>query len=217
MDKNINSREYHELVAISKALQREYQDENKVWKGSPFEWIKYRPSRSIGAIGEKIVASWLSLHDFNVARSPDSEADRLIEGKRVEIKFSTLWKNGTYLFEQIRDQNYDFAVFLGVSPNNAHCWVVPKTEIIRLWKIEHRLTPQHGGAKGNDTTWARLSPSCVDAADDRHFQNFGNSLSDALKSIGKLTGYLPLSLSESFDNPSQKDRDGALIVTGAAG
>lgn len=200
MSDNSDSREYRELVAISQTLQREYQDENKTWEGSPFEWIKYRPSRSIGAIGEKIVASWLALHDFNVTRSPDSDADRLIEGKRAEIKFSTLWKNGTYLFEQIRDQNYDFAIFLGVSPHDAHCWVVPKNEIIRMWKKEHLLMPQHGGAKGNDTTWARLSPSGDDAGDDLHFQYFGNRLCDALKSIGELTGYSPESLSDSFDS-----------------
>lgn len=83
--------EYNNLVAISQSLQKEYQDENKQWSGSPFEWIKYRPSRSIGAIGEKIVTSWLAMHDFNVARSPDSEADRVVENMRVEIN---LVRNG---------------------------------------------------------------------------------------------------------------------------
>ncbi|MBR1920653.1 MAG: hypothetical protein IJ829_01460 [Kiritimatiellae bacterium] len=201
MSANAKSKEYRELVSISQALQHEYRDENKMWNGSPFEWIKYRPSRSIGAIGEKIVSSWLALHDFNVSRSPDTEADRLVEGKRVEIKFSTLWKNGTYLFEQIRDQNYDFAIFLGVSPADAHCWVVPKNAIIRMWKEEHRMTPQHGGAKGNDTTWARLSPSCKEAADDVLFQSFGNDLHESLASIGRLTGYSPMSFSAVFDLP----------------
>lgn len=145
---NFETEEHRELVSISQILSREYQDENKQWQGSPFEWIKHRPSRSIGAIGEKIVSSWLALHDYNISRSPDSQADRLIEGKRVEIKFSTQWKNGTYLFEQIRDQNYDFAIFLGVSPHDAHCWVVPKSDILRMWKVENVLTPQHGGASG---------------------------------------------------------------------
>ena len=199
MSTNTESQEYRELVSISLALQREYKDENRMWEGSPFEWIKYRPSRSIGAIGEKIVASWLALHDFNISRSPDTEADRLIEDKRVEIKFSTLWRNGTYLFEQIRDQNYSIAIFLGVSPNDAHCWVVPKSEILRLWKVEHRMTPQHGGIRGNDTTWARLSPSCNTAADDVLFKDFGNGLHAALIAISRLTGYVPRSLADSFD------------------
>lgn len=200
MSVNAKSKEYRELVSISESLQQEYMDENKIWEGSPFEWIKYRPSRSIGAIGEKIVASWLAMHDFNISRSPDSEADRLVEGKRVEIKFSTQWRNGTYLFEQIRDQNYEIAIFLGASPNDAHCWVVPKSEIIRLWKKEHRMTPQHGGANGKDTTWARLSPSCMVAADDDLFRQFGNGLREALTALGCFTGYHPKSLSDSFDS-----------------
>ena len=196
---NSETEEYRELVSISQALSREYQDENKHWQGSPFEWIKYRPSRSIGAIGEKIVSSWLALHDFNISRSPDSQADRLVEGKRVEVKFSTQWKNGTYLFEQIRDQNYDFAIFLGISPHDAHCWVVPKQDIIRMWKVEHVLVPQHGGAKGSDTTWARLSPCGTDGADDAHFAAYGNGLRDALQAISRLTGYRPKDLTEMFD------------------
>lgn len=199
MSNNSTTQEYRELVGISQMMQSEYSEENKQWKGSPFEWIKHRPSRSIGAIGEKIVSAWLAMHDFAVARSPDAEADRLVEGKRVEIKFSTLWKTGTYLFEQIRDQNYDLAVFLGVSPQDAHCWVVPKLDLIRLWKKEHRISSQHGGTSGTDTAWVRLSPSLTDATDDSALCAYGNGLADALKRISELTGFSPKSLSEKLD------------------
>jgi len=92
------------LVGISQALQLEYQSENREWEGSPFAWIKTRPSRQVGAIGERLVAGWLAARGFNVTRSSDSDADRVIEGKRVEIKFSTLWANGGYKFQQLRDQ-----------------------------------------------------------------------------------------------------------------
>lgn len=81
-----NSKEFRELANISLNLRDEYIKENNNWVGSPFEWIKHRPSRSIGAIGEKIVSMWLTSYNFNISRSPDSQADRIIEGKRVEIK-----------------------------------------------------------------------------------------------------------------------------------
>lgn len=194
------TKEYQELVGISLAMQKEYAEENQQWHGSPFEWIKYRPSRSIGAIGEKIVSAWLSMHDFNVARSPDSEADRLVEGVRIEIKFSTLWKNGTYLFEQIRDQNYELAIFLGISPNDAHCWVVPKQTLVRLWKEEHKIAPQHGGRQGTDTAWARLSPTQEMTSEDMVLKEYGNKLSKALAAIAKYTGYSPNSFSSVFDS-----------------
>lgn len=54
---------------------------------------------------------------------------RIIAGRRVEIKFSTLWESGLYTFQKIRDQNYEFVVCLRISPFDAHCWVISKSLI----------------------------------------------------------------------------------------
>lgn len=78
------------LAGISQALQAEYQSENREWEGRPFAWNKTSPSRQVGEIGKKLVAGWLAARGFNVVRAGDSDADRIVEGKRVEIKFSTL-------------------------------------------------------------------------------------------------------------------------------
>lgn len=196
MSDNSRSIEYRELVQISNMLHQEYIAETAEWNDSPFGWIKQQPSRTVGAIGEKIISAWLAMHDFNVSRSPDSGADRIVEGKRVEIKFSTLWKNGSYTFQQLRDQNYDFIIMMGLSPHDAHCWVVPKKDIIRLWKEEHIIEGQHTGGAGADTAWVHLTPQ----NDMNAMKNYGNTLSGALKSISKLTGFNPKTLTEAFDN-----------------
>lgn len=86
-----------------------------------------------------------------MVKSPDSDADRNIAGTRAEIKFSTLWKSGVYKFQQLRDQNYQVAVCLGIGPFDAHCWAIPKTFIMQNWGKAEGLTPQHGGARGPDT------------------------------------------------------------------
>lgn len=195
MSSNSNSKEYQEIVQISNMIYQEYKEESAIWEGSPFEWIKHRPSRSIGAIGEKIIAAWLAMHNFNVSRSPDSQADRIVEGKRVEIKFSTLWQSGDYKFQQLRDQKYDFVIMFGISPHDAHCWVIPKSEIIRLWKVDKLISSQHGGASGSDTAWVDLTPDNTFAP----LAKFGCSLHDALMNISKLTGYTPEKLEKSFD------------------
>ena len=141
------------LAAIAGTLHSDYVADDMSWEGSPFAWIRQRPSRQRGSIAEKLVAGFLAAKDFDVVRSPDSEADRVIDGLRTEIKSSTLWKNGSYRFQQLRDQNYDVAICLGVSPFNAHCWVIPKSDIMKNWGTAEGLSSQHGGQAGTDTAW----------------------------------------------------------------
>ena len=183
------------LAGISQALEAEYRSENNEWVGSPFAWIKTRPSRQIGAIGEKLVAGWLAARGFNVTRSPDSDADRIVEGKRIEVKFSTLWENGGYKFQQLRDQNYELALCLGVSPFMAHCWVIPKPDIMRLWKVEHLIQSQHGGQEGADTAWIPVRPD----AEPEWLGQYGGDLTKAIALIGKATGYKVKTLSDEFE------------------
>ena len=191
----IKDAEVRILAGISEALESEYVAENSRWAGSPFAWIKSRPSRQIGAIGEKLIAGWLAARGFNVTRSPDSDADRIVEDKRVEIKFSTLWENGSYKFQQLRDQNYDFAICLGVSPFDAHCWVIPKNEILRLWQKEGLIQSQHGGRDGTDTAWIPVTPDRV----HDWLTAFGGELGSAITLIGQQTGYEPQRLTKELD------------------
>ena len=48
------------LFSIAKALKSSYvRDEAEdPWANSPFAWIKTRPSRQVGKIGEQLVAEW---------------------------------------------------------------------------------------------------------------------------------------------------------------
>jgi len=176
------------LASCSRTLQSEYQEaQDASWDGSPFAWIKTRPSRQVGTIGEKLVAGFLATKGFDVVRSPDAQADRIIAGQRAEIKMSTLWKSGSYRFQQLRDQNYEFAVCLGLSPFDAHCWVLPKTLILYQWSAGG-ISSQHGGRSGSDTAWLHVLPDTI--PDWLH--RWGGSLSDAVRVITQITGQAPL-------------------------
>ena len=99
-DQEISDPEVTLLADIATSLEGQYADDSSMWAGSPFGWIKTRPSRQVGAIGEKLVRHWCAAKDLNVARSPDSEADLVISGVRVEVKYSSLWTdNGIYKFQ----------------------------------------------------------------------------------------------------------------------
>ena len=96
-----------------------------------------------------------------------------------------MWTNGGYKFQQLRDQNYDLAICLGVSPFTAHCWVIPKPDILRLWKHEHKISSQHGGAAGADTAWIDVR---IDSPSD-WLAEYGGSLSDGIFALSKITGF----------------------------
>jgi len=150
---------YEKLEQLSLRLSASYEDEDLEWRNSPFAWIKSRPSRQRGKIAEELVAGLCDVEGLRVARSPDSDADLLVEGVRVEVKSSTLWKNGRYKFQQLRDQNYEIAVCLGLSPSNAHCWALPKDVLLQNWDAgSPGIGSQHGGSAGTDTAWIDLDP-----------------------------------------------------------
>lgn len=166
---------------VTDNMKEKYINEDDMWKNSKFYWIKNLPSRTIGAIGEKIVEQWLTSNNFSVKRSPDSEADRIVNEKRVEIKFSTLWKGGFYKFQQIRNQNYDFIILFGLSPNDCHCWVMEKKQIMKL-KMCGVIEGQHTGSHGNETSWIQLYPNNK----NDYFKDNGNTLSKAISLINKI-------------------------------
>ena len=153
----ISDPETRVLAGLAESLREDYEGEEvDAWAGSPFAWIKRRPSRQVGAIGEKLVAGWCATKEFDVVRSPNSDADRIIEGHRVEIKFSTLWASGGYKFQQVRDQDYDYLFCIGVAPFESHAWIIPKSV---LYKYVIGVTGQHTGAGGSDTAWIGFQAS----------------------------------------------------------
>lgn len=176
----IKDRDVKILASLSLGLKDEYVNPEKdVWADSPFAWILSRPSRQRGKIGEQLLAGWCASRDLNVIRSENSDSDRIIEGQRVEIKMSTLWGVGCYKFQQIRNQKYDYLICLGISPFNAHAWIMKKSEI-PFSKLPH----QHGGSKGKDTWWLSFNPGDPPG----WLRKFGGRLSHVRKVLSSLRG-----------------------------
>lgn len=149
---------FKKLASISSSFEGLVAPASSAWKGSPFGWILFISSRSKGAYGEKFVQELFRDNGFDVKRPKSgSDHDRVINGHRIEIKMSTLWADKRiYKFQQIRNQEYDHLIFLGLSPNEAHCWLIPKSEF-HLGR--EGVSRQHGGKKGTDTLWIEFDPS----------------------------------------------------------
>ena len=183
MVRHIQDHEVNQLSTIATNLKRDYVQDQDRWSDSPFGWLRNLPSRRRGAVFEKLFAEWCAESGFGVLKSPDSDADIVISGARVEVKGSTLWETGTYTFQQIRDQNYRVLVCLGISPFDAHCWAIPKQEIMRLWSAGD-IRSQHGGIRGNDTAWITVDPT----SPLPWLRGYGGSLAEGLASLRNLVG-----------------------------
>jgi hypothetical protein len=149
------SAEFKLLATAASYLRQNFEEEYMAWVDSPFEWILHLPAGSKGKLGKHLVYQWCALKGLAVDRCSDSEADMLVNGHRVEVKFSTLWKAGIYKFQQIRDQNYEYSVCLGISPFDAHCWVVSKV-ILKKYVIGQM--GQHTGSGSLETAWISVIP-----------------------------------------------------------
>jgi hypothetical protein len=153
MNKTVS--DFELLATAANYIRADFKQDDLAWQGSPFEWVLKLPPGSKGKLGKQLVFQWCALKGLAVDRSPDSQADMLINGHRVEIKYSTLWKTGIYRFQQLRDQNYEYSVCLGISPFIAHCWVISKA-ILKQHVIGH--LGQHTGSGGKETAWFPVNP-----------------------------------------------------------
>jgi len=175
---NFSEPDVQRLAEIADKIKGEYIQEGKSWANSPFAWIRACPSRQIGKIGERLVAGWCAGRGLQVIGCRDPEADLLIEGHRVEVKFSTLWESGIYVFQQIRNQNYEYVICLGLSPFDAHCWVIPKEVALK------KASPQHTGRGGEETFWLHVK---VDSP-PLWLSEYGGSLEKAWEVLQKAVG-----------------------------
>ena len=170
---NRKSREDFDVIAgTSTALQSQYFD-NGDWEGSPFAWLTTLPSATSGKMGRLLVAEWGRSIGMSVeAVTLEHQHYLKMDDQLVQIKLSTLWRDGFYRFQQIRDRDYDFCLCLGISPFDAHIWVVPKAQL-----DEHVIgvSGQHTGADSQETFWFDAGPGSV----ANWLRPFGNQFSDA--------------------------------------
>lgn len=180
MPKKATTPEFELLAAAAIFIRPEFEKDKSPWTGSPFEWVLKLPSASKGKLGKRLVYQWCAIKGLSIDSSPDSQADMLINGHRVEIKFSTLWEANIYKFQQLRDQNYEYAVCLGISPFEAHCWVISK-KILKQYVIGH--LGQHTGSEGKETAWFAVNPQ----SPPDWLLPFGGTLEEAYKVLKSLS------------------------------
>jgi site-specific DNA-methyltransferase (adenine-specific) len=143
--------DFEMLSSAAMYIRNDLIEQSELWEGSPFNWVLQLPAAKKGKLGKQLIATWSAAKGLTVDHSKDSKASLIINGLRISIKFSTLWSEGSYKFQQIRSEGYDYLICLGISPSEAHCWIFDRDFIVK------RATPQHRGATGAEY-WLTINP-----------------------------------------------------------
>ncbi|NWG08548.1 MAG: site-specific DNA-methyltransferase [Chloroflexi bacterium] len=166
----ILSREFQMLAATASYIQKDLEEQNDIWKNSPFEWILQLPARKKSKLARELVASWLAAKGISCEPIGDASETLLINEHRFAIKFSTIWRKGFYKFQQIRAEGYEYVICLGISPFNAHCWIFDKQYAIDHAKKQHQTE-----------FWVTVNPE-----NQQWAEGFGGNLDQAYKLLRKI-------------------------------
>jgi hypothetical protein len=154
---------YATLAAYSNQLNIEYStdeltDEDIAWLGSPFAWIREHASGTKGSIGRGLAAAIFESIAPPVVRT--GLALR-VNGAQIRVKFSMAWNLQSFRFQQVRDDPFEYIFCLGLRPDVAYGWLIPRPELIvdGVWQERDNLTGQHGGIVGTDTHWFEVDPA----------------------------------------------------------
>lgn len=151
------TRGYDDVVRIAEEVQEERGPGTaQKWAESPFAWIKLLASGTIGAVGQEIMMRFLEDYGISARKAAGPGGKWHVDGLLAQVKCSTLWSDGAYKFQQFRVEPWDVAVCFGLSPNNAHCWVIPREEM-ELEVMQRK--GQHTGEDATETFWFRVDPA----------------------------------------------------------
>jgi len=134
------TKQFKELVVLSKNLYLKEDLKSDFWKNSPFDWIVHLPARSKGKYAREIIIKWLEKEGIKVEREKNTTEEIIVYSKKqISIKFSSLWTNGGfYQFQQIKANGPEYILCFGVSPFNAHCWIIEKELAMKYGSKQHK-------------------------------------------------------------------------------
>lgn len=129
---------------VARAIEHRFdRPANDKWRWSPFAWMRRLPSAKKHEAAKLMLRRWLKAQEFAVRSLKHRSASYLkINGHLVSLKVSFEWDECLYMFQQIRQEPYEYAMLAGISPARVRLWTVPRNEQNLF------VTPQHIGPKG---------------------------------------------------------------------
>ena len=132
-------------LKFNKEVDKYYEDFSDAWKQSEYFWLRSLSSSKKGNVVEKVVADILRNDGFDVRKPKTRDVDIVVNNVPIEIKSSFIWNEGNFVFQQIRDYDYDVIIFVAIDYNNVDIWFTTKNAVFDSGTLRN----QH--AKSNKT------------------------------------------------------------------
>jgi len=142
--------DFTSIVESLPIYERWESSKQSIWEGSKFQSFRNIPSpKSKGSQGEKLVEQLMQSLGHKVLKAGSTNYDRVINGHRTEIKVSTTWNEelNNWTWQQIRDQDYDRIIFVGINPNEIFVWWATKGDLCQ-YVLGDDSKRQHAGKDG---------------------------------------------------------------------
>ncbi len=155
--KNVITESLFEITQVAKAI--ETAAHNDAYKGSPFYDLKIMSSKTKGAKTEHLFKEIMEVFGNRVSNATNTDHDCVINGNKVELKASFMWKGtNNFRFQQIRpDQDYDYIVFMSFYPDRCELHVCDKKTAKKNLEVQDEqgnwIYNQHGGKTTNSGTF----------------------------------------------------------------
>lgn len=122
------------------AVKAATREEDAAWNASPYGNVRTLSPAKRGALGIDLVSSWAQQSGIPVgSRWPHGIT---LAGHKVQVKMSTRWNDGQYVFQLPVSPEADLVALVGVSP--AH---------MNLWIVTEALAVTHASSVGANKSW----------------------------------------------------------------
>tara|TARA_A100001015_G_C14923216_1_gene685178 strand:- start:634 stop:1290 length:657 start_codon:yes stop_codon:yes gene_type:complete len=135
------------------------------WKGTPYQGYVFMDPKQKGEYGERFVSKMLESIGMDVKRAPTATDghDRVVNEKRVEIKFSVTQKdkkggtkNGVWIMNHVAtNKDWERLIFVGVLSHEKiiACWFTKEDFVNHLQCSECCFKRQQSGKDGGNNDY----------------------------------------------------------------
>jgi hypothetical protein len=115
---------WNQIITAAATASTQIPSRLRQWPASsPFAWIVPLAPVSKGRAGLIMVTEMMRLNGYSVSKAKGIAQSVAANSGVVKVKLCLEWDAGTFVFEQIEDDNYAFLAMLGLRPHDAFLWL----------------------------------------------------------------------------------------------